>query len=199
MADKEFPLLSGDRGIVERCLEGDDDAWEALVNTYGRRLYRLSYRYVNRREEAEDLAQEIMVRVYRNLASYRPEAGSFENWLLRVGRNLIIDHYRRNRRLARAGGTEELEAMNLGDTRSPSPQRAAERAEEVRFVRAGLEALPLEMREAVILRDLEGMEYREIAGLLGVPEGTVKSRINRGRIELARLLQKRRAQAKERV
>ncbi len=199
MADKEFPLLSGDCRLVERCLEGDDDAWEAVVNAYGRRLYNLSYRYVNRREEAEDLTQEIMVRVYRNLGSYRPEAGSFENWLLRVGRNLIIDHYRRNRRFAGAGGTEELEAMNLSDTRSPSPQQAAERAEDARFVRAGLESLSPELREAVILRDLEGMEYREIAGLLGVPEGTVKSRINRGRIELARLLQKRRAPAEDRV
>ncbi|MBN2339810.1 MAG: helix-turn-helix domain-containing protein, partial [Acidobacteria bacterium] len=67
MADKEFPLLSGDHRLVERCLEGDDAAWEAVVNTYGRRLYNLSYRYVGRREEAEDLTQEIMVRVYQNL------------------------------------------------------------------------------------------------------------------------------------
>ncbi|MBN2339725.1 MAG: sigma-70 family RNA polymerase sigma factor, partial [Acidobacteria bacterium] len=155
--------------------------------------YNLSYRYVGRREEAEDLTQEIMVRVYQNLGSYRPDAGSFQNWVLRVGRNLIIDHYRRNRRFAGAGGSEELETMNLGDTRTPSPQQAAEQAETARFVRAGLESLSPELREAVILRDLEGMEYREIALLLRVPEGTVKSRINRGRIELARLLGKRRA------
>jgi RNA polymerase sigma-70 factor (ECF subfamily) len=199
MADKEFPLLSGDHRLVERCLEGDDAAWEAVVDTYGRRLYNLSYRYVGRREEAEDLTQEIMVRVYQNLGSYRPDAGSFQNWVLRVGRNLIIDHYRRNRRFAGAGGSEELETMNLGDTRTPSPQQAAEQAETARFVRAGLESLSPELREAVILRDLEGMEYREIAGLLRVPEGTVKSRINRGRIELARLLGKRRAAGGGRV
>jgi RNA polymerase sigma-70 factor (ECF subfamily) len=152
----------------------------------------MSYRYTFRKDEAEDLTQEIFIRVYQNLKSFRAEAGSLQNWVLKIGRNLIIDHYRQTRRLQQSGGSEELESLNLSDDRSPNPQHAAEQAEAARFVRDGLRALPPELKEAVILRDLEGMSYQEIAELLGVPEGTVKSRINRGRLELTRVLCKRR-------
>jgi RNA polymerase sigma-70 factor (ECF subfamily) len=80
-------VLSGDCKLVERCLQGDDAAWETVVKSYGKRIYNLSYRYSNRKDEAEDLTQEIFIRVYQNLKSYRSEAGSFQNWILRVGRN----------------------------------------------------------------------------------------------------------------
>lgn len=192
-------MLSGDSRLVERCLLGDDAAWETVVRSYGRRLYNLSYRYVSRRDEAEDLTQEIFIRLYQNLKSYRAEAGSFQNWVLRVARNLIIDHYRQARRFAQTGGSEELEAMSLPDNRTLNPQQQAEQGEASVFLREGLNTLSPELKEAIILRDLEGMAYQEIAGLLNVPEGTVKSRINRGRIELARLLTKRREQADMRV
>ena len=194
MAAKELRVLSGDQKIIERCLHGDDGAWETVVSSFGKRVYNLSYRYTNRKEEAEDLTQEILIRVYQNLKSYNPEAGSFQNWILRVARNLIIDRYRQIRRFPQAGGSEELETMNLVDDKIPNPQRSAEQAEASRFLQEGLEALSPELKEAIILRDLEGMAYQEISGLLGIPEGTVKSRINRARIELARLLMKRRDQ-----
>ena len=187
-------MLSGDQKLVERCLKGDDAAWELVVTSYAKRIYNLSYRYTNRRDEAEDLTQEILIRVYRNLKSYRADSGAFQNWILRVARNLIIDHYRQVRRYPQAGGSEELEAMNIKDDRIPNPQRAAEQMEASRFLQDGLQSLAPELKEAIILRDLEGMAYNEIADLLNVPEGTVKSRINRGRLELARLLTKRRAQ-----
>ncbi len=187
-------MLSGEEKLVERCLQGDDAAWEAILNAYGRRVFNLSYRYTGRRDEAEDLTQEIFIRVYQNLKSYRSDAGTFQNWVLRVGRNLIIDHYRQSRRFQQAAGTEEMETMNLKDDKVPNPQRAAEQVEASRFLRDGLSALPPELKEAIILRDLEGMAYQEIAELLSIPEGTVKSRINRGRLELAKLLIKRRSQ-----
>jgi RNA polymerase sigma-70 factor (ECF subfamily) len=187
-------VLSGDHKLVERCLQGDDAAWETVVNSFGRRIYNLSYRYMNRRDIAEDLTQEILIRVYQNLKSYRPEAGSFQNWILRIARNLIIDHYRQIRRFPQSGGTEELEALNIKDDRAPSPQRTAEQVEASRFLQNGIQALSPELKEAIVLRDIEGMTYQEISGLLRVPEGTVKSRINRGRIELAKVLIKRRAQ-----
>jgi RNA polymerase sigma-70 factor (ECF subfamily) len=187
-------VLSGDHKLVERCLQGDDAAWETVVNSFGRRIYNLSYRYMNRRDIAEDLTQEILIRVYQNLKSYRPEAGSFQNWILRIARNLIIDHYRQVRRFPQSGGTEELEALNIKDDRAPSPQRTAEQVEASRFLQNGIQALSPELKEAIVLRDIEGMTYQEISGLLRVPEGTVKSRINRGRIELAKVLIKRRAQ-----
>ena len=187
-------MFSGEEKLVERCLQGDDAAWEAMVNAYGRRVFNLSYRYTGRRDEAEDLTQEIFIRVYQNLKSYRPDAGTFQNWVLRVGRNLIIDHYRQSRRFQQAAGTEEMETMNLKDDKVPNPHRAAEQVEASRFLRDGLSALSPELKEAIILRDLEGMAYQEIAELLSIPEGTVKSRINRGRLELAKLLIKRRSQ-----
>jgi RNA polymerase sigma-70 factor, ECF subfamily len=187
-------VLAGEDKLVERCLQGDDAAWESIVTSYSRRIYNLSYRYTNRRDEAEDLTQEIFIRIYQNLKSYRSDAGSLQNWVLKVGRNLIIDHYRQTRRYQQVGGTEELETMNVKDEKTPSPHRAAEQTEASRFLMDGLQALAPELKEAVILRDLEGMAYQDIAELLSIPEGTVKSRINRGRLELTKLLTKRRAQ-----
>jgi RNA polymerase sigma-70 factor (ECF subfamily) len=194
METKEPRVLSGDNKLVERCLQGDDSAWEAVVKSYGKRIYNLSYRYTNRRDEAEDLTQEILIRVYQNLKSYRAESGSFQNWILRVGRNLIIDHYRQVRRYPQTGGSEDLEAMNIQDEKIPNPQRKVEQAEASRFLQDGLQSLAPELKEAIVLRDLEGMAYNDMADLLNVPEGTVKSRINRGRLELAKLLLKRRSQ-----
>lgn len=188
-------MLPGDEKVVERCLRGDDAAWETVVNQYAKRIYNLTYRYTSRRDEAEDLTQEIFIRVYQNLKSFRSDSGSFQSWIMKVGRNLIIDHYRRTRRYQQAAGTEEMEIMNLKDDKAPNPQRVAEQSEASRFVSEGLQALSPELKEAIILRDLEGMAYLEIAELLGIPEGTVKSRINRARLELAKLLTKRRAQA----
>jgi len=191
-AAEEISVLSGDQKLVERCLEGDGSAWETLVRSYGKSIYNLSYRFTNRKEDAEDLTQEILFRVYRNFENYRPEAGSLKNWILRVARNLIIDHYRQQRRLPPSAGSEELETMNIRDETAPNPLKTFERREAARFLMDGIQSLSLELKEAVILRDLEGMAYHEIADLLSVPEGTVKSRINRGRIELSKLLIKRR-------
>ena len=187
-------MLPGDERVVERCLQGDDAAWETVVNLYAKRIYNLTYRYTCRRDEAEDLTQDIFIRVYQNLKRFRADTGSFQSWIMKVGRNLIIDHYRRTRRFQQAAGTEEMENMNLKDDKIPSPQRSAERTEASRFLMEGLQALSPELKEALILRDLEGMSYAEIAELLGIPEGTVKSRINRGRLELAKLLTRRRSQ-----
>lgn len=187
-------MLPGDQKLVERCLEGDDAAWERIVTMYAKRIYNLSYRYTGRREDAEDLTQEIMIRVYQNLNTFRSDAGSFQNWILRVGRNLIIDHYRQTRRYQPAAGSEEMDGMHLEDDKAPNPQQMVEMDEAARFLWNGLNSLSPELKEALVLRDLEGLAYREIADMLGIPEGTVKSRINRGRVELARILSKRRAQ-----
>ena len=190
-------MLTGDGKLVERCLQGDDAAWEAIVTTYARRIYNLGYRYTGRTDEAEDLTQEIFIKIYQNLKAFRPEAGNLLNWILKVSRNLIIDHYRQTRRFQHTAGSEEMETMNLSDEKLPDAHRLMEQSEASRFLRDGLQALSPELKEAVILRDLEGMAYQEIAQLLNVPEGTVKSRINRGRLELAKRLMRRRAEMEE--
>lgn len=192
-------MLAGDEKLVERCLQGDDAAWESIVTSYTRRLYNLSYRYTNRRDEAEDLTQEIFIKIYQNLKSFRSDAGSFQSWILKVGRNLIIDHYRQSRRYQQVAGSEELETMNVKDDKAPNPHRAVEQLDAARFLMEGLQGIAPELKEAVILRDLEGMAYQEMADLLGIPEGTVKSRINRGRLELTKLLTRRRAQLRVQI
>jgi len=199
IATKERRVLPGEDKLVERCLQGDDSAWEEVVKSYGKRIYNLSYRYTFHRDEAEDLTQDILIRVYQNLKSYRSEAGSFQNWILRVARNLIIDRYRQVRRYPQSGGSEELETMSIKDDKVPNPQRAAEQEEASQFLQGGLQSLSPELKEAIVLRDLEGMAYSYMADLLKVPEGTVKSRINRGRLELAKLLIKRRSQLRMQV
>jgi RNA polymerase sigma-70 factor (ECF subfamily) len=190
---------SADQQLVKRCLQGDDYAWEAIVSSYAGRIFRLCYRYTNRRDEAEDLTQEIFIRVYQNLRSFRSETGSFQNWVLRLSRNLIIDRYRQARRFQQFGGSLELEGMHLEDLSRPSPQRKMEQAEASRIIRTALLTLSPENQEAIILRDLEGMGYQEMAEILGIPEGTVKSRISRGRMALAKQLSRQLARGEARA
>ncbi len=171
---------------MQRCLGGDDSAWETIVKGHARRIFGLCFRYTRHREEAEDLTQEIFIRIYQNLRTFRSGSGSFQSWVMRLSRNLIIDRYRQTKRAPRFEGTLELEEMNLQDEMRPSPQRRLEQNEACIIVGQALSALSPENKEAVILRDLHGMPYHEMAQVLGISEGTVKSRINRGRLALAR-------------
>lgn len=177
-----------DQTLVKRCLCGDDAAWEIIVRAFARRIFNLCYRYTSRWEEAEDLTQEIFVRIYQNLRTFHTETGSFRDWAMKLSRNLIIDRYRKARRAPQFGGSQELEEMHLEDKTRPSPQQRIEQAEASKFIGEALRALSPENKEAIVLRDLQGMGYQEMAEVLGIPEGTVKSRINRGRLALARHL-----------
>ncbi len=154
-----------------------------MVERHHRRVFGLAYRYIGRVDEAEDLTQEVFVKVYQNLDRYRSEAGAFSTWVTTVARNHAIDHYRRRReeRLRRESDETSLATFPSADE---GPLRRLERQERIQLVRDGLRSLPEDLREAVILCDLQGLPYDEIAQVLGVPLGTVKSRINRGRIEL---------------
>ncbi|MGH9468564.1 MAG: RNA polymerase sigma factor [Terriglobales bacterium] len=182
-----------DRHLVDRCLAGDAAAWEEVVRLHTRRVYNLCFRFTGSSTNAEDLAQDVFIRLFRNLNNYRPEMGSLTTWLTTLTRNLLIDHYRRARpdRM-----TDPLETENAEGELVPralaAPGRAADQQvwgrEVHEHVQRALLKLSPELREAIILRDLQDLDYKEIAAVLHLPEGTVKSRINRGRIELARLL-----------
>jgi RNA polymerase sigma-70 factor (ECF subfamily) len=185
---RTFQAREGEFILVNRCLQGDAAAWEAVVHSYGPRIQRMACRYGVLRNEAEDLAQEVFVRVYRHLETFRADTGSLQNWVVRVGRNLLIDHFRASRRIQDRGGSKELEEMKLKDEQVPSPDRVLERSEAAEIVEDVLQVLSPELKQAIVLRYLEGMTYQEMADHLGVPEGTVKSRINRGREKLARRL-----------
>jgi RNA polymerase sigma-70 factor (ECF subfamily) len=180
-------LSESESGLVRRCRLGDEAAWRDLVARHTRRVFGLAYRFVGRVDEAEDLTQDIFVKVYQNLDRFREDEGAFTTWLMKVARNHAIDHYRR-RREERARRVDEPAVLESIPEGGEGPLRLLERQDRVREVHRGLRALPPDLREPVVLCDLQGLPYDEIAALLQLPLGTVKSRINRGRIELARRL-----------
>ncbi|MBZ5595269.1 MAG: sigma-70 family RNA polymerase sigma factor [Acidobacteriia bacterium] len=183
--------------LVQRCLSGDATGWEELVRLHTRRVYGLCYRFTGSDAEAQDLSQDIFLRVFRSLKSYRSAEGSFVTWLTRLSRNLLIDHYRRTRQERLTEPIEDqlatLEEREHGSQTSVQPDRVLAGREASEVLQGALGKLSPELRETVILRDLQEMEYREIAQVLKIPEGTVKSRLNRGRTELGRLLRKQKA------
>jgi RNA polymerase sigma-70 factor (ECF subfamily) len=184
--------LDPDFSLVSRCLRGDEPAWEDLVRQHTRRVYGLCFRFTGSGSEAQDLTQEVFLRVFRTLKTFRSTEGSFATWLARVTRNLLIDNYRRTRQERVTDSIEEQlpTIEEAGGAASVRPDHALAGREASEILQATLQKLSPDLREAVILRDLQEMEYREIAEVLRIPEGTVKSRINRGRAELARHLRK---------
>jgi RNA polymerase sigma-70 factor (ECF subfamily) len=189
--------------LVRQCLAGDAHAWQQLVVSQHRRIYAICYRFTGSSSDAEDLTQDVFLKLYKNLSSFDLQKGSFQTWITTLARNLLVDHFRRTR-LDRASdsldatfdGEEDGPTMadRLADPR-PSQEHHVSSLEQKSRIQAALKQLSPELREAVILRDLEDMDYKEIAQVLRIPEGTVKSRISRGRGELARLLQRIERQA----
>ncbi len=176
--------------LIQQCLKGDEDAWTEMVRSHAPRLLRMSLRFTRRSDEAEEVTQEIIVRVYQCLGSYRIGAGTFRYWISRVARNCLIDHYRRTRR--REIPIDDVEAANVKDGRMPDPLQSLEHAEASAVVRRALRALPAGSRKVIQLREIDGMEYAEMAATLGIPKGTIKSRIHRARGELTQLLVRQR-------
>ena len=183
--------------LAYSCLLGDTFAWEALVRSQQRRVYALCYRFTGSASEAEDLTQEVFLKVYRNLRSFDPTKASFGVWLTALTRNLLVDNYRRSRMDRASESLDEsangeddgpTRAERLADTRGGGQERHVAGIELRAKIQKALAQVSPELREAVILRDLEDMDYRDIAETLCIPQGTVKSRISRGRAELARLL-----------
>ena len=183
--------LDEDSQLIDRCLRGEQGAWDDLIRQYSRRVYGLCYRFTNRDNEAQDLTQEVFLRVFRTLGSFRSGEGCFSVWLTRLTRNLLVDHYRRTKHDRVTDALEDklaiLEERTAQISRTDGLLAGREAGE---LLQAALQKLSPELREAVILRDLQELEYREIAQVLDVPEGTVKSRLNRGRAELARVIKR---------
>ena len=183
-------LRERENEFVRDCQQGDADAWEKLVARHSRQVYAMCRRFTGRSSESHDLTQEVFLRVFRNLKSFRASELSFGGWLGLVTRNLLIDKYRCGR-MERASVPLEFVRNSERIITTDHPGRCYERAEASRKLHTALTALPVRLREAVILCDLDGLSYIETAGRLGVPVGTVKSRLNRGRQFLARTLRTR--------
>lgn len=182
---------------VRRCMDGDSGAWAELVRTHHRRVYGLCYRFTGNPADAEDLTQDVFLKIYSNLASFDMGRGSLQVWITTMTRNLLVDNFRRTRNQRATGSlddgwesAEELKPIDRLTATGPTAHEMAARKELAKMVQDALAKVSIELREAVILRDLQDMDYKEIAQVLGIPEGTVKSRISRGRAELARLLER---------
>ena len=184
--------------LVRRCVAGDAVAWEEIVQRYNRRIYNICYRFAGSADDAQDLTQEVFIKMYRTLSSYDAGRAAFMTWVTTITRNLLVDHFRKTKqdRMTESldgASSKHEDAMPLSDRipdKGAPPDARVQSREAGETVHHALQKLSPELREAVILRDLQDMDYREIAAVLRVPEGTVKSRINRGRAELARVLQR---------
>jgi RNA polymerase sigma-70 factor, ECF subfamily len=189
--------------LVRRCVSGDAAAWQEIVQQYHRRIYNICYRFSGSPDDAADLAQEVFIKMYRTLSTYDTTRASFMTWVTTVTRNLLVDHFRKGKydrvtdSLDATPGNQEdgLTLAEQLEDKSASPETKLRSQETQKLVHEALKRLSPELREAVILRDLQDLDYKDIAKVLNVPEGTVKSRINRGRTELARLLQRTYKQA----
>jgi RNA polymerase sigma-70 factor (ECF subfamily) len=179
--------------LIQRCLKGDQLAWEAIVRQYRRKVFNVAYKFVGRHDEAEDLTQDIFLKIFKSLNTFDSRA-NFQTWLISVSRNLCIDHYRSVRK-ERETINRDVDASELSPI-SPSQGQMAmmEQRDRVQLLKDAMSALPRTLRTAVLMRDIQELSYHEIAEQLHLPEGTVKSRINRGRNELARQIRKLRGE-----
>jgi RNA polymerase sigma-70 factor, ECF subfamily len=175
--------------LIAQCLSGDQVAWETIVRQHWRKVFNVAYKFVGRHEEAEDLTQDIFLKIFKALHTFDRRA-NFQTWIISISRNLCIDHYRSVRK-ERQTIAREVDTANLQPaSKERGPYAFAEHQDLRLLLRQALETLPETLRTAVILRDLQELSYQEIADRLALPEGTVKSRINRGRIELAQQLKR---------
>ena len=187
------PENSTIEALIQRCLRGDQAAWDLIVRQHWRKVFNVAYKFVGRHDEAEDLTQDIFLKIFKSLNTFDRRA-NFQTWLISISRNLCIDHYRSVRKeretIDRGVDASELSPVS----REVSPVQALEQQDRVMLLRQALAELPETLRTAVLMRDIQELSYQEIADMLRLPEGTVKSRINRGRTELARQVKRLRGE-----
>jgi RNA polymerase sigma-70 factor, ECF subfamily len=187
--DPSYAQPAASDQLIERCLQGDQQAWEAVVRQHWRKVFNVAYKFVGKHDEAEDLTQDIFFKIFKSLQTFDRRA-NFQTWLISVSRNLCIDHYRSVRK-ERETIDRDVDPGDLSPTsHEVSPYVALEQRDRVVLLREAMQHLPATLRTAVLLRDIQELSYHEIATELDLPEGTVKSRINRGRSELARQIRR---------
>ena len=179
--------MDTDAYLVRRAQKGDADAFEALVQAHINAIYALALRMTGSSEDAKDMAQEALLRIYRSLSSFRVEA-NFSTWAYRIAANVCIDELRRKKRREQVS----MEALQEGGTELKSheatPEAEAVRMEEREELQRAILCLPEEQRAAVVLRDVQGLSYEQVAQCLDVNLNTIKSRISRGRRNLRSIL-----------
>jgi RNA polymerase sigma-70 factor (ECF subfamily) len=175
--------------MIQRCLAGDQDAWAQIVRQHWRKVFNIAYKFTGKHDEAEDLTQDVFLKIFKSLDTFDRRA-NFQTWLVSVSRNLCIDHYRSVRK-ERETIDRDVDPGDLTPAAATtSPIAALEQRDRVNLLKKAMDHLPPTLRSAVLLRDIQELSYQEIADRLHLPEGTVKSRINRGRTELARQIRR---------
>jgi RNA polymerase sigma-70 factor (ECF subfamily) len=193
-------MNKGGTELVQLCLNGDNDAWAHLVDEYRGLVYSICYLFCGSTQDAEDLVQDAFLKIWMNLASYDPARGELKGWIATVTRNQRVDRFRRSSQQRRtdsidsvaegrdqSGKTPISIADRIADPR-PTPHDVAVTSEVTAIVTRAVDKISPEMREVVTMRFVHGLDNQEIAHRLRIPEGTVKSRTNRGRAQLATLL-----------
>ena len=172
--------------LLERCRQGDELAWEALVRRFQARVFGVVYHYLRDREEARDVAQETFVRIYRRLETFEGSE-TFVPWMLRVARNCSIDRIRHLKARPGLDGSP-VDERTVDPDSGPGPESIAMADERQRVLYQALDLMTAINREMILLKEIQGLKQREIADLLSIPLGTVKARSNRARVELARCI-----------
>ena len=187
-------LTHGDRALIERCMRNDAAAFDEVVSRFKNKVYSYILRMVGSEQDAEDITQEVFIRMYTSLASFRSQA-SLNTWLFRIASNLCIDHYRRGKKHQNVAysldepidGDDSAQTRELPDT-TYDPYRLLEQGEMSTQIEQALAKMPEKLRSVILLHDIEGLQYDEIAQVVGCPLGTVKSRLFNARTQLRELL-----------
>ncbi|MDD4053185.1 MAG: RNA polymerase sigma factor [candidate division Zixibacteria bacterium] len=166
--------------ILTKCRNGDREAWNMLINAYSKSVYNIALNFFAERDIASDVTQEIFIKLYHNLEKYREEK-SFTSWIFAISRNYCIDYWRKNKKYM-ANSQELDENISSGQM---TPEENLSRESEIELLRKKISQLEPDLRLILILRDIHDLSYQEIADRFSIPEGTVKSRINRARLKLA--------------
>ncbi len=175
--------------IIQECVQGNEGAWKMLVNAYSKKVFNLAYQFAGSYEEAEDLTQDIFFKLHNSIEKYDFKK-NFSAWLLTLARNHLIDQYRKTK-WEKKSRDEFNEHLLSADSRS-GPEESVIIQESKKIVWEGFNHLSSEIRMAIILRDIQGKKYEEIAEIMDLPMGTIKSRVNRGRLQLAKILKETR-------
>jgi len=171
--------------LIQGCLQGEAGAWKMLVDCYSKKIFNLAYQFAGSRQEAEDLTQDIFLKLYHSLAKYDFEH-DFTAWLLTLARNYLIDEFRRTK--LEKSQRFEADQPDLPAADSDNPETRYLSEEKAAAVRQALQQLPPDLRLVLVLREMEGLSYEEMAREIKVPLGTVKSRVNRARLQLAQII-----------
>ncbi len=167
------------KDVIERCKRGEQDAWEIVVNTTSKAVYNIALNFTHNSEDAADITQEIYMKVYGNMKKYSDDK-NFISWILRISKNHCIDFWRK-----KSNSLYKVELEEKMSFTEMTPEDNAIEKEKMATLKSAIKKLDPETRFLIIMREINGFSYQEIANKLNIPLGTVKSRINRGRIKLA--------------